>query len=182
MASYIFSKSILLGVCFNWAIRTYQGLKYFVHYYSFCAQNFEFLNWCSVFHRSTLTTGIRVIGSILIKKKLYLFSPCPTHIYWVWDSFLLPDWLIDHYYAASSSTDSKSMSLNWRNHMQMIQICFIFDQGSLFFTNTISTDLNLKLIWILWKCPRSCSLLNYPDLFSHIYCLLMVNLFEFYTI
>lgn len=65
--------------------------------------------------------------------------------------------------------------------MQTIQICLIFDQGSLFFTDTISTDLNLKLIWILWKCPRSCSLLKYPGLFSSICYLLIFNLFEFYN-
>lgn len=117
--------------------------------------------------RSTLTTGVRVIGAIYRREIIPLFS-LSHYIHWVWDFSLLFDWLIDNYYTASSSTDSKSMSLNWRNHMQMIQICFIFDQGSLFFTDTISTDLNLKLIQILWKCPRSCFLLKYPGLFSSI--------------
>lgn len=154
-----------LGVCFNWPIRTYQGLKYCVHYYSFCAQNFEFWSRCSMFHRSTLTTEVRLIGSILIKKKSHLCSPCPTHVHWVWDFSLLSVWLFDCYQAVSGSIDSKSMGLNGRNQMQTIQIGFIFDQSSLFFTDTISTDSNLKLIWTMWKCPRSCSLLKYPGLF-----------------
>lgn len=70
--------NLQLQICFDWSIRPYQGLKYFADYYSFCEQNLEFWNWCSVFHGSTLTTGLRVIGSILIKRNHTYFLPVPT--------------------------------------------------------------------------------------------------------
>lgn len=70
--------NLQLWICFYLSIRPYQGLKYFVDYYRFCEQNLEFWNWCSVSHGSTLTTGLRVIESILIKRNHTYFLPVPT--------------------------------------------------------------------------------------------------------
>lgn len=89
--------SIQLGLCFNWSLRPYQGIKHFVDYYSSCEQNLEFWNWCSMLQRVYIdnrkTSNWIYIDWKEITPNFFLLHPCSLNLGFFFAAFWLFDWL-----------------------------------------------------------------------------------------